>query len=244
MTDKSIFSQLTSIDVNDHIDKKETGKDRFGRAITLSYLSWAWAWDYFKKACPDAKYEIRHWDNRPYLYDENLGYMVETSITANGETHTMWLPVMDGTNSAMKATQQTFAMKRKDGTTYNKVVAPATMFDINKTIMRCLVKNMAMFGLGLYIYAGEDLPSDNEEPQTITQSPYAPTHQNPVRDIHPDDWMTINAFAGELARAESVAAIQTLVNGQRGNPHLNEMLTMAGKRKAEIIDQLSEQQGE
>lgn len=138
MTDKSIFSQLTSIDVNDHIDKKETGKDRFGRAITLSYLSWAWAWDYFKKACPDAKYEIRHWDNRPYLYDENLGYMVETSITANGETHAMWLPVMDGTNSAMKATQQTFAMKRKDGTTYNKVVAPATMFDINKTIMRCL----------------------------------------------------------------------------------------------------------
>lgn len=101
-----------------------------------------------------------------------------------------------------------------------------------------------MFGLGLYIYAGEDLPSDNEEPQTITQSPYAPTHHNPARDIHPDDWMTINAFAGELARAESVAAIQTLVNGQRGNPHLNEMLTMAGKRKAEIIDQLSEQQGE
>lgn len=163
MAEKTMFEILAATDCSAHVEKKETGKDKYGNKIELSYLSWAWAWDYFKKALPDAKYEIKHWDGKPYIYDEFLGFMVETSITAGGETHTMWLPVMDGTNSAMKNEPQKFVMKRKDGTTYDKIVAAATMFDINKTIMRCLVKNMAMFGLGLYIYAGEDLPSDPDE---------------------------------------------------------------------------------
>jgi len=65
----------------------------------------------------------------------------------------MWLPVMDGANKAMKATAYTYTTKYGE-----KNVEAATMFDINKTIMRCLTKNLAMFGLGLYIYAGEDLP--------------------------------------------------------------------------------------
>ena len=169
MTEKTKFEQLTAVDCSAHIDKKEVGKDKNGKPIELSYLSWAWAWDYFKKILPDARYEIQHWDGKPYMYDELLGFMVETSITAGGETHTMWLPVMDGTNSAMKSTPQKFTMKRKDGSTYDKIIAGATMFDINKTIMRCLVKNMAMVGLGLYIYAGEDLPADTEEKTVPTK---------------------------------------------------------------------------
>lgn len=170
MADKTMFEILAATDCSSHVEKKETGKDKYGNKIELSYLSWAWAWDYFKKALPDAKYEIKHWDGKPYIYDEFLGFMVETSITAGGETHTMWLPVMDGTNSAMKTEQQKFVIKRKDGTTYDKIVAAATMFDINKTIMRCLVKNMAMFGLGLYIYAGEDLPADSDESELEPKS--------------------------------------------------------------------------
>ena len=161
MTEKTKFEQLTAVDCSAHIDKKNTG------GVNLSYLSWAWAWDYFKKAYPDAKYEIKEWDGKPYLFDEKTGYMVETSITAGGETYCMWLPVMDNTNHSM------LDKPYKIQTKFKTIDVPAaTMFDINKNIMRCLVKNMAMFGLGLYIYAGEDLPADAEEKQvkqTTTQ---------------------------------------------------------------------------
>ena len=80
--------------------------------------------------------------------------MVFTEVTINGLTHMMWLPVMDGANKAMKSEGYIYDTKHKKGLT----VEPASMFDINKAIMRCLVKNLAMFGLGLYIYSGEDLP--------------------------------------------------------------------------------------
>jgi hypothetical protein len=84
--------------------------------------------------------------------------MVYVSVTADGLTHEMWLPVMDSNNKAMKSEPYTIKTKYKD-----IVVGKATMFDINKTIMRCLVKCLGMFGLGLYIYAGEDLPEGSEE---------------------------------------------------------------------------------
>lgn len=156
----TIFATLADTNVNAHVDKKKTEQTE------LSYLSWAWAWDYFKRAMPDAKYEIRHWGDKPYLFDEQLGYMVETSITAGGETHVMWLPVMDSTNHAMRNTPYTVKTK------YREITVPvATMFDINKTIMRCLVKNMAMFGLGLYIYAGEDLPGESDEEVVAPSKP-------------------------------------------------------------------------
>ena len=70
----------------------------------------------------------------------------------------MWLPVMDSNNRAMKSEAYTVRTKYKE-----IVVQSATMFDVNKTIMRCLVKNLAMFGLGLYIYAGEDLPEPSDD---------------------------------------------------------------------------------
>ena len=82
--------------------------------------------------------------------------MVVTNVTAEGLTYEMWLPVMDNNNRAMKAEPYTITTSK--GKEIN--VAAASMFDVNKTIMRCLVKNLAMFGLGLYIYAGEDIPND------------------------------------------------------------------------------------
>lgn len=157
---KSLFSELFVIDVNEHTEKKKSGNGR-----ELTYLSWAWAYAEFVKRCPDMTYEIKHWDGKPYLYDEDLGYMVETSVTANGETKTMWLPVMDGANKAMKNKPYTYETKFNG----QKTVEAATMFDINTTIMRCLVKNFGMFGLGLYIYAGEDLPEVPFEPMTEQQ---------------------------------------------------------------------------
>ena len=140
----SIFETLNAINVNEHTEGKNG----------LTYLSWAWAWGEFKKVYPDATYEVIKFDGKPYVYDENLGYMCYTTVTVNGLTHEMWLPVMDGANKSMKAQAYTY----KDRYGKEKEVQAATMFDINKTIMRCLTKNLAMFGLGLYIYAGEDLP--------------------------------------------------------------------------------------
>ena len=81
--------------------------------------------------------------------------MVFTDVTIENLNHIMWLPVMDSANKAMKSSGYTYysAKNKKDIS-----VEPATMVDVNKTIMRCLVKNLAMFGLGLYIYSGEDSP--------------------------------------------------------------------------------------
>ena len=94
--------------------------------------------------------------------------MVFTSVTINGLTRDMWLPVMDGANKSMLDHPYTYIVGNGEKQ-YEKSVEQATMFDINKTIMRCLVKNLAMFGLGIYIYAGEDLPIEIGEPITAKQ---------------------------------------------------------------------------
>ena len=152
------FEELSKINVNGHTEDKNG----------LTYLSWTWAWSEIKKQCPDASYEILKFENNlPYVYDENTGYMVFTKMTIGDQTYEMWLPVMDGNNKAMLNHMYTYQVKvYKDGVFTGeykeKTVEPATMFDINKTIMRCLVKNIAMFGLGIYIYAGEDMPEGYE----------------------------------------------------------------------------------
>ena len=120
--------QLLELDVNSFTEKKNG----------LTYLSWANAWREFVKVYPTASYEVvKDTDGKCWFGDSTNGYMVYTKVTANNLTHEMWLPVMDFKNKSM--------------------LTPTT-FDINKAVMRCLTKNLAMFGLGLYIYAGEDLP--------------------------------------------------------------------------------------
>lgn len=142
----NIFENLFKLNVNEQVEKKNG----------LNYLSWVYSWAEVKKRYPEATYEVKRFGENqlPYVYDENTGYMVFTTVTIEGLTHEMWLPVMDGANKAMKNKPYTYDTRYKKGV----VVEAATMFDINKTIMRCLAKNLAMFGLGLYIYAGEDLP--------------------------------------------------------------------------------------
>ena len=172
---KEKFADLYSLDVSKYVEKKDN----------LSYLSWSYAWAEFKKNYPDATYEVKKDEQgRCYFGDENIGYMVYTSVTAGGLTYEMWLPVMDGANKSMKSQSYQYTVKNKnfkyatlnkaDGKYYDKygneqteytkkTVEAISMFDVNKTVMRCLVKNLAMFGLGLYIYAGEDLPEDIHE---------------------------------------------------------------------------------
>lgn len=162
------FNKLFAINCNDKTEKKNNG------STELTYLSWCYAWSEIKKLYPNARYEIlKFGDNKlPYVFDEKTGYMVFTRVEIEDIEHEMWLPVMDSANKAMKDkpykyTVKKFNAKTKQYELVEKEVQPATMFDINKTIMRCLTKNLAMFGLGLYIYAGEDLPEnvDNETPK-------------------------------------------------------------------------------
>lgn len=144
---------LYTMNVNDKIEKKPSGGKE------LSYLSWSWAYAEARKAYPDIKYSIwRDEMNRPYIYDDALGYMVFTTVEHSGNIYEMWLPVMDANNKAMK--RESYQYTTKYG---SKTVEPASMTDINKAIMRCLVKNLSVAcGLGLYIYSGEDLPEIEE----------------------------------------------------------------------------------
>ena len=155
---QTVFERLSAINVNEHVEKKDN----------LTYLSWAWAWSETKRACPDATYKILETE-----YDDSLGFMCHTTVTIEGETLEMWLPVMDGKNKSMKKQAYTYSTKYGD-----KQVDAATTFDINKTLMRCLVKNLAMFGLGIYIYAGEDLP----EGESV--KPTAPS--KPIKEVKPE----------------------------------------------------------
>lgn len=150
-TEKNYFNELYSVNVNGKTEDKNG----------LTYLSWTWAWAEVCKRYPDANYEVVKFNGLPYVYDDNTGYMVYTNVTILGVTREMWLAVMDSNNYAMKKEPYKVVTKYK-----TIDVKPATMTDINKAIMRCLTKNLAMFGLGLYIYAGEDLPEDTTESAT------------------------------------------------------------------------------
>lgn len=183
--ENNTFKTLSQINVNGMVEKKQTG------GTTLTYLSWASAFQVAKENYPDLEYQIERnpETGMPYWYDPLTGYMVFTKVTICGQTHEMWLPVMDGTNHAMKA--EPYQVQTK----YKKFTVPAaTMCDINKAIMRCLVKNLSMFGLGLYIYRGEDLPECESQAQPTQAQPFnkpvevapqAPAQPKPVKDTRP-----------------------------------------------------------
>lgn len=145
MQQSNVFNVLSQINVSDKTRQKGD----------LNYLSWASAWELVKVHFPNVSFEIKKFDNLPYIYDPATGYMVFTSVTIDGITHEMMLPVMDSKNKTMKAEAYTYQDKYKK----QHIVEAATMFDINKAIMRCLTKNLAMHGLGLNLYTNEDLPS-------------------------------------------------------------------------------------
>ena len=116
------------------------------RKGNLTYLSWAWAWAEVLKLDPGARWTAHEWDNSPVMYLRNGTAMVKVSVEIKGDIKTCILPVMDNRNRA--------------------IVDPDA-FAVNTAIMRCLAKAIAMHGLGLYIYAGEDLPeSEKAEPNS------------------------------------------------------------------------------
>jgi len=133
----TVFETLNGVNVNGHTEKKNG----------LTYLSWAWAWGELLKRYPDSTYTV--YENRDgwNYHTDGKTCWVKTGVTVEGKEYVEMLPVMDFKNRSIPADS-------------------VTSFDVNKAIQRSLTKAVARHGLGLYIYAGEDLP-EGEEPEPV-----------------------------------------------------------------------------
>lgn len=131
---ENYFAELNALNVGDKIEKKNG----------LSYLSWAWAWGEVKKLHPDAQYRIYENADGWNYHTDGRTCWVKTGVTVAGIEHIEYLPVMNNRNKSIP-------------------VEEVTSFDVNKAIQRSLTKALARHGLGLYIYAGEDLPEDAQK---------------------------------------------------------------------------------
>ena len=144
--------ELLKLNVNEHVEKKQN----------LSYLSWAWAWAEALKADPTATFEVKTFRHAvqdtymefPYMQINGTA-MVWVTVTMFGKPMTCFLPVMNSSNQPISIEGRKF--KDKYG---NEKVEKIDSFNVNTAIMRCMTKGLALHGLGLYIYAGEDLPEE------------------------------------------------------------------------------------
>lgn len=150
------FATLNAINVNDKTERK--GK--------LTYLSWAWAWGEVKKLHPDASYTIYENADGWNYHTDGRTCWVKTGVTVNGIEHIEYLPVMDNQNRSIPLER-------------------VNSFDVNKTIQRSLTKAVARHGLGLYIYAGEDLPEGDEPQPKVEQVPDKPGNRVPPPEDTP-----------------------------------------------------------
>ena len=130
---KSVFETLNAINVNEHTENKNG----------LTYLSWAWAWQVTKENYPTAIYTIYESAEGMFYHTDGKTAWVKTGVTIEDVEHIEYLPVMDYRNKSIS-------------------MSNITSTDVNKTIQRSLTKAIARHGLGLYVYAGEDLPSKDD----------------------------------------------------------------------------------
>lgn len=143
---QSVFAVLNSINCNEHTEKKNG----------LTYLSWAWAWQIVKQNFPDANYTIYENPDGWNYFTDGRTCWVKTGVTIEGQEHIEELPVMDFRNNSIP-------------------FGDVTSFDVNKAIQRSLTKAVARHGLGLYIYAGEDLPdASDDDRRTATRQASKP----------------------------------------------------------------------
>jgi hypothetical protein len=134
--------------------------DHTERKNGLTYLSWAWAWAEVLKIDPQATWEAIEFNGFPASFAPDGSALVKTVVSIKGHSKSCWLPVMNHRNQAIKNPDA---------------------FAINTAIVRCLTKCISMHGLGLYIYAGEDLPEEEQEARI------KPVKHSPVADVVLDD---------------------------------------------------------
>lgn len=219
------FNQLASLNVNEKTESKNG----------LTYLSWSNAWLEFKKVYPTATYNVvkNPQTGLPYFVDPTVGIMVFTEVEADGLKYSMWLPVMDGANKAMKIESYTYQVWNKTAKQYeNRKVEAATMFDINKAIMRCLTKTLAMFGLGIYLYNGEDMPENAEPTEEQPQSNSTPvkSRKRKTNDRYEGIRMAISTVS---TTQELTALYRQHENEVKNNPQILALFTA---RKEELLN--------
>ena len=153
MIEKSVFETLNGINVNDKTEKKNG----------LTYLSWAWAWGETKKHYPDATYTVYETPDGCFYFTDGKTCWVKTGVTIAGIEHIEYLPVMDNRNKSI-------------------LLSNVTSFDVNKAIQRSLTKAIARHGLGLYIYAGEDLPEEEANNKPVCADCGKTIHDSYIAD--------------------------------------------------------------
>jgi hypothetical protein len=133
----------------------------------LTYLSWAWAWREALKADQSATFDVQTFEGKPYM-DVNGTGMVWVTVTMFGQPRTCMLPVMDYKN---------------------KPILNPDAFAVNTAIMRCMTKALALHGLGIYIYSGDDLPEDEskEAPTPVATAP-KPIVRTATKFVQPKEW--------------------------------------------------------
>ena len=186
METKSVFATLNEINVNGKTEKKNG----------ITYLSWAWAWAEVKKLYPDAMYTIYEREDAEFgainYFTDGRTAWVKTGVTINGLEHIEMLPVMDFKNKSIPLEQ-------------------ITSFDVNKAIQRSLTKAVARHGLGLYIYAGEDLPEGESEDKATEKKSIIGTEAY---------WKCVKAQAeGKVVDGKSAQMIWV----EKYNPSLDEL---------------------
>ena len=182
----SVFKTLNSINCNGHTEKKNG----------LTYLSWAWAWGILKEHYPSAYYTI--YENKDGLnyHTDGRTCWVKTGVTVNDIEHIEYLPVMDYRNASI-------------------TVDRVTSFDVNKAIQRSLTKAVARHGLGLYIYAGEDLPDSADEEQR--PAPSQPVQSAAAPQPKPIDIDTLNKYIIGHAEGKKLKSGKTYREGYISN---------------------------
>ena len=163
---ESLWSKLSKIDCSEHVEKKGN----------FNYLSWAWAWATLKEHCPDATFE-KHWFDMgdppyslPYAMDKQGNAYVKVTVTVDGQSISETYPV---TNH------------------HNKSIQKPDSMEVNTALQRCLVKAIAFHGLASYLYAGEDLPPDEDKPVANTEdekpAPFDPSSSALLAGLSDDE---------------------------------------------------------
>lgn len=182
---KTVFDTLNAINVNDRTETKNN----------LTYLSWAWAWQTVKENYPTATYTIYENEGGMFYHSDGKSAWVKTGVTIEGIEHIEYLPVMDFRNASIQ-------------------IEKLNSTDVNKSIQRSLTKAIARHGLGLYVYAGEDLPQNE-----------------------------VVALAEEKAKAEKERKTAALLTLKKGDKNWDNIINYVTANKSQGVDKLTDMVG-
>lgn len=209
--DVNLFSKLYNLDVSVYKEQLKTER------ATLDYLSWAQAYQLLIHQDPKAKIVVCENSNGFPLFSQGKHHMVKTQITAFGETKVCWLPVMDSKHNAVQDAPYQINYSK------SSITVPAmTARHINDSIMRCLVKNIALFGIGLKLYTGEDL-RQYKEVESVQEESITKTQLDQINELSKEkkvDFIQINEYCkanfkaplDKITRVQGVGIIEMLKN--------------------------------